>query len=40
MVKFYKDLCCDFKVLEEKGAEYKIQINHSIFEKKGFFVQI
>ena len=24
MAKFYKDLSCDFKLLEEKSAEYKI----------------
>ena len=24
MAKFYKDLSCDFKLLEEKSAEYKV----------------
>ena len=24
MVNFYKDLSCDFKLLEEKSAEYKV----------------
>lgn len=28
MTKFYKDLSCDFKMLEEKCSEYKVLINN------------